>query len=141
MTANGYAVLTTRANIQQVIYDFITFYESQVAAYQAEGNYPMNGPVEIRVTGLDEPGDVMIASATTRPAIGIASAAGSTRLERGRVVRHPDHARERPTRISSTGPSNSGCSLTTSAPMLRPVPNGPRGGHTPTRRLGLIPPC
>ena len=48
-----------------MIYDFITFYENQVAAYQAEGNYPMNGPVEIRVTGLDVPSDVMIASATT----------------------------------------------------------------------------
>ena len=65
VTANGYAVLTSRANIQQVIYDFTTFYENQVAAYQADGNYPMNGPVEIRVTGLDEPSDVMIASATT----------------------------------------------------------------------------
>jgi len=65
VTANGYAVLTARANIQQVIHDFITFYENQVAAYQAEGNYPMNGPVEIRVTGLDVPSDVMIPSATT----------------------------------------------------------------------------
>ena len=65
VTANGYAVLTARANIQQVIYDFIAFYENQVAAYQAEGNYPMNGPVEIRVTGLDVPSDVMIPSATT----------------------------------------------------------------------------
>jgi FAD/FMN-containing dehydrogenase len=65
VTANGYAVLTTRASIQQVIYDFITFYEAQVAEYQAKGNYPMNGPVEIRVTGLDVPSDVMIPSATT----------------------------------------------------------------------------
>ena len=65
VTANGYAVLTNRASIQQVIYDFITFYEAQVAEYQAEGNYPMNGPVEIRVTGLDVPSDVMIPSATT----------------------------------------------------------------------------
>jgi FAD/FMN-containing dehydrogenase len=63
VTANGYAVLTSRASIQQVIYDFITYYQSQVAAYQAEGNYPMNGPVEIRVTGLDVPGDVETASA------------------------------------------------------------------------------
>ena len=53
VTANGYAVLTNRSNIQQVIYDFTNFYESQVALYQAQGNYPMNGPVEIRVTGLD----------------------------------------------------------------------------------------
>jgi FAD/FMN-containing dehydrogenase len=65
VTANGYAVLTNRGSIQQVIYDFITYYENQVAAYQAEGNYPMNGPVEIRVTGLDVPTDVEIASATT----------------------------------------------------------------------------
>jgi FAD/FMN-containing dehydrogenase len=63
VTANGYAVLTNRASIQQVIYDFITFYESQVVAYQAQGRYPMNGPVEIRVTGLDAPGDVDIESA------------------------------------------------------------------------------
>ncbi len=65
VTANGYAVLTNQANIQQVIYDFTTYYESQVAAYQSEGNYPMNGPVEIRVTGLDDPSEVEIAPAVT----------------------------------------------------------------------------
>jgi FAD/FMN-containing dehydrogenase len=63
VTANGYAVLTSRAKIQQVIYDFITYYQSRMASYRAEGNYPMNGPVEIRVTGLDTPGDVRMASA------------------------------------------------------------------------------
>ena len=65
VTANGYAVLTDRSNIQQVIYDFITYYQSQMDAYQADGNYPMNGPVEIRVSGLDDPSDVEIASATS----------------------------------------------------------------------------
>ncbi len=65
VTANGYAVLTNRANIQQVIFDFTTFYQNQVAAYQAQGDYPMNGPVEIRVTGLDDPADVEIAAATS----------------------------------------------------------------------------
>ena len=40
VTANGYAVLTNRASIQQVIHDFITYYQSQVAAYQAEGTIP-----------------------------------------------------------------------------------------------------
>ncbi len=63
VTANGYAVLTSRSNIQQVIYDFTIFYQSQVAAYKAQGNYPMNGPVEIRVTGLDSPADVEITGA------------------------------------------------------------------------------
>jgi FAD/FMN-containing dehydrogenase len=65
VTANGYAVLTNRASIQQVIYDFTTYYQSQVAAYQAQGAYPMNGPVEIRVTGLDTPADVEMTSATS----------------------------------------------------------------------------
>jgi hypothetical protein len=67
VTANGYAVLTERGSIQQVIHDFITFYESKVAAYQALGQYPMNGPVEIRVTGLDMPGDVNIDSPMSPP--------------------------------------------------------------------------
>jgi hypothetical protein len=63
VTANGYAVLTSRASIQQVIHDFVSFYEAQMDAYQAQGNYPMNGPVEIRVTGLDNPADVELATA------------------------------------------------------------------------------
>jgi FAD/FMN-containing dehydrogenase len=65
VTANGYAVLTSRASIQQVIHDFVSYYESQVDAYQAEGNYPMNGPVEIRVTGLDNPADVELGTAVS----------------------------------------------------------------------------
>ena len=140
VTANGYAVLTSRANIQQVIYDFITFYENQVAAYQAEGNYPMNGPVEIRVTGLDVPGDVR-SPPQRRPSC--------RRCVRGPINPNgtwPCGSTSSPcpgprTRISSTGRSNSGCSLTTSARMPRSVPNGPRDGPTPTRRLGPIPPC
>ena len=140
VTANGYAVLTSRANIQQVIYDFITFYENEVAAYQAEGNYPMNGPVEIRVTGLDVLGDVMIASATTpqlsalRPRPDQPEWSVAVWFD---ILTMPGT----PTRISFTGRSNSGCLLTTSARMPRSVPNGPRDGPTPTRRLGPIPPC
>ena len=65
VTANGYAVLTNRTDIQQVIYKFTNYYQSQVAAYQKQGNYPMNGPVEIRVTGLDSPADVEIPGALT----------------------------------------------------------------------------
>jgi FAD/FMN-containing dehydrogenase len=38
-------------------------YRSKVADYRALGRYPMNGPVEIRVTGLDNPGDVGITGA------------------------------------------------------------------------------
>jgi FAD/FMN-containing dehydrogenase len=49
----GFAVLTSRANIQQVVSDFYARYVSTLGTYQAAGQYPMNGPVEIRITGLD----------------------------------------------------------------------------------------
>jgi len=58
VTANGYAVLTSRANVQRAVNEFVTAHQARVAAYQAAGNYPMNGPVEIRVTGLDNPADI-----------------------------------------------------------------------------------
>jgi FAD/FMN-containing dehydrogenase len=40
-----------------VVSEFAAFYESQLAAYQARGLYPVTGQVEIRVAGLDRPGD------------------------------------------------------------------------------------
>jgi FAD/FMN-containing dehydrogenase len=54
----GYAVVTSRANIQRVVSEFYTKYVSTINAFQANGDYPMNGPIEIRVTGLDQPGEV-----------------------------------------------------------------------------------
>ena len=67
VTANGYAVLVNRSNIQRAINEFFTFFQGKVAAYQAAGNYPMNGPVEIRVTGLDQPSDVVGVSGAVSP--------------------------------------------------------------------------
>ena len=58
VTANGYAVLVNRSNIQRAVNEFVTYYQTKVAQYQAQGRYPMNGPVEIRVTGLDNPADI-----------------------------------------------------------------------------------
>jgi FAD/FMN-containing dehydrogenase len=57
VTANGYAVLTRRRDIQRVVRDFVAYYERLVARYRGRDQYPMNGPVEIRVTGLDHAGD------------------------------------------------------------------------------------
>jgi FAD/FMN-containing dehydrogenase len=65
VTANGYAVLTTRANVQRVVSEFTAFYQARLLAYQAQGLYPVNGSAEIRVTGLDDPADVSVASAGT----------------------------------------------------------------------------
>ena len=69
----GYAIVTARASIQQVVSDFYAKYTSLLASYQANGAYPMNGPIEIRVTGLDRPAEVRTAGAqqpilsSTRP--------------------------------------------------------------------------
>jgi hypothetical protein len=63
VTANGYAILTSRSNVQKVIGDFIAFYQNRITAYQQMGKYPANGPIEIRVTGLDTPNDVAFVGA------------------------------------------------------------------------------
>lgn len=63
ITANGYAVLTRRSDIQRVVHEFTAFYSQRLAAYQALGRYPMNCPVEIRVTGLDQPAEIEVPSA------------------------------------------------------------------------------
>jgi FAD/FMN-containing dehydrogenase len=67
VTANGYAVLLSRANAQRAINEFYIMYSAKLAAYQAQGKYPMNGPVEIRVTGLDRPSDVIGISGAPSP--------------------------------------------------------------------------
>jgi FAD/FMN-containing dehydrogenase len=58
VTANGYAILTRRRDVQRVISEFAGRYRDVVARYRARGLYPLNMPVEIRVTGLDHPRDV-----------------------------------------------------------------------------------
>jgi FAD/FMN-containing dehydrogenase len=58
MHANGYAVLTNRSNIQHVVHEFTTFYQELLRRYADQGRFPVNGAVEIRVTGLDDPGEV-----------------------------------------------------------------------------------
>jgi FAD/FMN-containing dehydrogenase len=59
----GFAVITSRANIQRVVSDFYAQYTSRLNYYAGLGQYPMNGPVEIRITGLDQPTDVTTAGA------------------------------------------------------------------------------
>jgi FAD/FMN-containing dehydrogenase len=57
VTANGYAVLTTRDQVQRVVAEFTSYYRERLTAYAAQGRFPVNGSVEIRVTGLDHPAD------------------------------------------------------------------------------------
>lgn len=62
-TANGYAVICRRSDIQRVLNDFYEFHSSLLAEHAARGSYPQNMPVEIRVTGVDDPGDLQVAGA------------------------------------------------------------------------------
>ncbi|MHC3470000.1 cholesterol oxidase substrate-binding domain-containing protein [Streptomyces sp. 7R007] len=57
VTANGYAVLTGRDRVQRVVHEFTSFYQERLTAYATLGRFPVNGSVEIRVTGLDDPAE------------------------------------------------------------------------------------
>ena len=59
---NGMMVLTNRSNIQRVLNEFSVWYKARLAFYQAQGKFPVNGPVEIRCSGLDRASDVKVPS-------------------------------------------------------------------------------
>jgi FAD/FMN-containing dehydrogenase len=59
----GFAIITSRDSIQQVVSDFYTQYTSLLQSDAALAQYPMNGPIEIRVTGLDQPADALVSGA------------------------------------------------------------------------------
>jgi FAD/FMN-containing dehydrogenase len=63
LTEGGGAVITNRANIGQVIHDFTHWFNERIEFYKAKGQYPLNGPVEIRCCGLDQAADVKVPSA------------------------------------------------------------------------------
>ena len=49
--------------MQQVLHEFVQQYNMLVQQYADNGDYPINGPMEIRVTGLDHAADVGLAGA------------------------------------------------------------------------------
>ncbi|MCK0092999.1 FAD-binding protein [Rhodococcus sp. F64268] len=63
LTEGGGAVLTNRANIATVIHDFTQWFNERIEHYRGLGQYPLNGPVEIRCCGLDQSSDVRVPSA------------------------------------------------------------------------------
>ncbi|MFG2549210.1 cholesterol oxidase substrate-binding domain-containing protein [Streptomyces sp. NPDC048581] len=65
IATNGCGVLTSRAQVQRVVAEFTSFYRERLSAYAARGRFPVNGSVEIRVTGLDDPADVGLEGART----------------------------------------------------------------------------
>lgn len=53
----SWVAITRRDQAQQVVADFIAKYRAMRDAAQARGEFPMNMPIEIRITGLDDPAD------------------------------------------------------------------------------------
>jgi Cholesterol oxidase, substrate-binding/FAD binding domain len=65
VTANGYAVQMKKADVQQAVHDFATQYVNMVNAYAKKLQFPINSPLEIRVTSLDDPAHVGVPAGTT----------------------------------------------------------------------------
>jgi hypothetical protein len=65
VTANGYAVQMRKADVQQAVHDFATQFTSMLNAYAKKWQYPINSPLEIRVTSLDDPALVGVPSGAT----------------------------------------------------------------------------
>ena len=68
VTANGYAVHTKKENVQQAVYEFTTKFNEMLQTYADKQQYPVNAPLEIRITSLDDPRHVGAANAE-RPTI------------------------------------------------------------------------
>ncbi len=56
--AGGWVILTRRRDVQQVVHDLAERFESQLDAHRERGSFPINGPIEMRVTGLDQRSEV-----------------------------------------------------------------------------------
>jgi Cholesterol oxidase, substrate-binding/FAD binding domain len=82
VTANGYAVLMNQSNIQNAIAAFTAKFDELLNKYANTtdginnpkywlGEYPVNSPLEIRITGLDKPNQVpsMTGGPVGRPVI------------------------------------------------------------------------
>jgi len=65
VTANGYAVQLKRADLQQAVHDFTSQFSALLSKYQGQGLYPVNSPLEIRVTGLDDPAAITVPAGQT----------------------------------------------------------------------------
>lgn len=55
VTANGYAILMKRKHVTKGIAVFVEIYKNLMKDFQERGEYPINAPLEIRVSGLDDP--------------------------------------------------------------------------------------
>ncbi|HEX2642960.1 MAG TPA: cholesterol oxidase substrate-binding domain-containing protein, partial [Thermoanaerobaculia bacterium] len=63
VTSYGYAIQIRRQDVQDVAHRVCTQFDAQLKAYQNQGKYPVNGPLELRWTTVDQVQDLGIAGA------------------------------------------------------------------------------
>lgn len=127
----GWAVLTSRANVQRVVSDFYSRYQQVLTAHQARGSYPVNGPIELRITGTDPLDGPLLSPARAR----------RDHPEWDTVVwldfaTYPGTPGAAPSSVSWS----SGSGRPTPGRMRPCVPSGPRAGPIRTAGHGGTPP-
>ena len=63
MAESGAAIITRASSIQRVVSEFYAAFLDLVNRYREQGLYPVSGPVDIRVSGLDQASEVLRAGA------------------------------------------------------------------------------
>ncbi|HSC67946.1 MAG TPA: cholesterol oxidase substrate-binding domain-containing protein [Cellvibrio sp.] len=61
VTANGYAIHLKRDDVQAAVHDIAFKFNDMLTAYGNNGDYPINSPMEIRLTNLDDSQHVGVA--------------------------------------------------------------------------------
>jgi hypothetical protein len=56
--ANGYAIHLKKSDVQKAVAAFADKFTAMLETYRSNDEYPINSPLEIRVTGLDNPAEV-----------------------------------------------------------------------------------
>ncbi|CAL8071544.1 unnamed protein product [Orchesella dallaii] len=69
--SSGYAILTSRDNLQKVASEVYSFYLELLEKFSSDWQYPQNQPLQITVTGLDDPKDLPPFGKFESPALSI----------------------------------------------------------------------
>ncbi|CAG7725981.1 unnamed protein product [Allacma fusca] len=65
MTEAGWAIVTSRGHVEKVLRIFYQIYTRKLENFSTRNSYPINGPLCLRVTGVDNPADVRVDNAQT----------------------------------------------------------------------------
>ena len=66
VTANGYAVLMRKEQVQQAVADVTEQFSTMLKTYQDNSLWPINSPLELRITGLDDPSKIIASGQTAQ---------------------------------------------------------------------------